>query len=46
MKCSVDNCERDAFLLAYTKWMCGECFLRIKAKLDKEMWERINDGSN
>ena len=43
MKCNVPNCENNALILYGSKWVCGECYMKIinkqKEKLDKEVEE-------
>jgi len=31
--CGYKGCESPAFLNAFGRWLCGECFLDIQAKL-------------
>ena len=37
-----ERCKKEnAMVFSYTKWLCGECFMRIKTELDAELNKRI-----
>jgi len=46
-KCSVKGCENNALTLYGTRWICGECMIKIinkqKEKQDKIIEELEND---
>jgi hypothetical protein len=42
-KCAYPDCENRPLLLAYGKFLCGECFLKIKKRQEDKLWENITN---
>ncbi len=43
LECEVKNCKRRALLLFGNKWICGECFMKIRNKQLDEQNKLVDD---
>ena len=46
MRCQVKKCENRAMLLYGSKWICGECFMKIFNKLINDKNKQIEEIEN
>ena len=45
-KCAVINCENGALVAYGNKWICGECFMKIRSKQLEQQNKEIEDIGN
>jgi hypothetical protein len=38
-KCELEECNNEALTLVSGKWICGECYLKILKRMEKEYWK-------